>query len=85
MARTIKKIAHDLLPLSDAVTELSAIVAQLLHVIEQHASFSEETTKQYFYQGIKALDKLTLSADLIKTYLHELNEEADREGISKDD
>lgn len=83
MARTIKKIAHDLLPLSDAVTELSAIVAQLLHAIEQHATFDDSSTTHYFTQGIKALDKLTLSADLIKTYLHELNDEADRENIPK--
>lgn len=84
MAKTIKKVAHDLLPLSDAVTELGKIVAQLLHAIKQHATFDDDMTTHYFDQGIKALDKLAISADLIKTYLHELNEEADKDGIDKD-
>lgn len=84
MARTIKKVAHDLLPLSDAVTELGKIVSQLLHAIKQHATFDDEMTTHYFDQGIKALDKLAISADLIKTYLCEINDEADREKILKE-
>lgn len=84
MTRTIKKVAHDLLPLSDAVTELSTIISQLMHVIKSHATFDDDKVTVYFDQSIKALDKLVLSADLIKTYLHEINEEADRNGISKD-
>lgn len=83
MAKNIKKVTHDLLSLADAVTERGKIVAQLLHAIKQHARFDDEMTTHYFDQGLKALDKLAISADLIKTYLHELDNEADKSGISK--
>jgi hypothetical protein len=84
MARTTKRIAHDLIPLSDAVTELSSIISQLLNAIEPHATFDSQQTQQYFNECSKASEKLAISAKLIKEYVKEVNNEADKEGITKD-
>ena len=84
MAKTIKKVAHDLLPLSDAVTELSSIISQLLEAIEPHATFHEETAKKYFSDCRGASQKLTISSKLIREYIQELHVEANQEGIVKD-
>jgi hypothetical protein len=84
MARNIKKIAHDLLPLSDAISELSAIISQLLNAIEAYASFDDDKAKKYFEECSNASEKMALSAKLVRDYVLEVNEEADKEGINKD-
>ena len=85
MARSIKRIAHDLIPLSDAATELSNIITQLLNAIAPHTHFDNLTIDKYFKECLQASAKLATSSRLIKEYVHEVNEEADREGILKDD
>lgn len=84
MARTIKKIAHDLSPLSDAVTELSSIISQLLNAVKSHTQFDDPKAKDYFDECTIASEKLAISAKLIRDYVHEVDNEADKEGISKD-
>ena len=84
MARNIKRIAHDLLPLSDAVTELSSIISQLLEAIQPHTSFDDPSASKYFEECTKASEKLALSSQLIRKCVQEINDEADNEGISKD-
>lgn len=84
MARSIKKIAHDLLPLSGAISELSSIVAQLLGAIRPAVEFNDPKVDGFFEESMEALDKLTLSANLIKKYILEVDEEADRDGIKKE-
>ena len=83
MARNIKKIAHDLLPLSDAVTELSLIISQLLEALRLHATFDSPQTNKYFSECANASQKLAISAKLIRSYVKEVNNEADKEGILK--
>lgn len=83
MARTIKRIAHDLLPLSGAVTELGSIISVQLDAMENYAAF-DPAVEKYFNECRTASEKLATSAKLIKKYLEEVNNEADREGISKD-
>ncbi|OGT30385.1 MAG: hypothetical protein A3E87_01490 [Gammaproteobacteria bacterium RIFCSPHIGHO2_12_FULL_35_23] len=83
MARSIKKIAHDLIPLSDAVTELSSIISQLLEAVKPYAQFENSKASQYFDECAKASQKLAISSKLIREYVQEVNNEADREGISK--
>ncbi|MFN7098667.1 MAG: hypothetical protein ACK4PR_14095 [Gammaproteobacteria bacterium] len=84
MARTIKKVAHDLSPLSEAVTELSAIILQLLTAVKPHVQFDDPSISKYFDECIKASGKLAISAKLIKGYVCEVNDEADKENILKD-
>jgi len=84
MARNIKRIAHDLLPLSEAVTELGSIISTLLDALQNHISFDDPKAKKYFDECNKASEKLALSAQLIKKYINTVNEEADNEGITKD-
>ncbi|NNM59443.1 MAG: hypothetical protein HKM04_06460 [Legionellales bacterium] len=84
MARNIKRIAHDLIPLSDAVTELSTIISQLLDAIKPHAQFDDQNIIKYFDECVKASQKMALSSQLIKQYVHEVDKEADRERILKD-
>ena len=84
MVRTVKKVAHDLLPLSDVVTELSTIVSQLLHAVKPHAQFDNVKAGRYFDECAEASDKLAISANLIKKYVHEINEEVDNNNSLKD-
>jgi hypothetical protein len=84
MTRNIKKIAHDLLPLSEAITELSLIISQLLNTIKPHAKFDDVQSATYFDNCTEASLKLTTSAELIRTYIQKVNDEADKEGLSKD-
>ena len=84
MVRTIKKVTHDLMPLSDAVTELSALISELLKAVEPHVRFENDKAAKYFDDSVKASGNLAVSAKLIKDYLHEVDGEADREGITKD-
>lgn len=84
MARNIKKIAHDLNPLADAITELSILISQILAAIESSVNFDEAKTKKYFEDCSSASQKMALSAKLISKYVQEINREADNEGITKD-
>ncbi|MCW5589335.1 MAG: hypothetical protein KIT27_06685 [Legionellales bacterium] len=84
MTRTIKKVAHDLLPLAEVISELSAIISQLLAAIEPQANFNDKASKQYFSECSQASQKLAISAKLIQDYIRELNFEADQEGILKE-
>lgn len=84
MARNIKRIAHDLLPLSGAVIELGAIISEILDNIETHAVFDDQEIKKYFDECRNASKKLTTTATLIKKYIDAVNKEADRDGITKD-
>ena len=84
MPRNIKKIAHDLFPLCDAVTELSSLITELLSNIKPHINFVKDNSLQYFSACEKASQKLSLSAQLIRKYIVEVNNEADKKGISKD-
>lgn len=84
MARNTKRIAHDLTPLCDAVTELSAIISQLLEAVKPHAKFDDAKASKYFDECTKASQKMAVSAKLIREYIQDINDEADREGIIKD-
>ncbi len=84
MPRNIKRIAHDLIPLSDAATELSAIISELLNAIKPHVQFSDHKAAEYFQECAKASQNLAISTKLIKNYIQEVDDEADREGIVKD-
>lgn len=84
MPRNIKRIAHDLIPLSDVVTELSSIISQLLSAVRPHTQFDDPKASKYFDECTKASKKLADSAKLIREYIQKVNEEADREGITKD-
>ncbi len=84
MARTIKKIAHDLLPLSDVTSELSLLISQLLAAVKPHASLTDSKAAEYFDECAKAAQNLAVSAKLIREYIEEVNSEADSEGIVKE-
>lgn len=84
MSRNIKRIAHDLIPLSDAATELSSIITELLAAIKPRANFDNSKTEEYLEECLKASKNLAISTKLIKSYIQEVNDEADREGIVKD-
>jgi tRNA uridine 5-carbamoylmethylation protein Kti12 len=83
MARTIKKIAHDLLPLSDAITQLSDIISQQLESLNNLVEFKDPRIKEYFQECINAQQKMAASARLVREYVIEVNQEADSEGIAK--
>lgn len=83
MARTIKRVSHDLFPLSDIGTELTDIILQLLEAISPHANFSNKDIYTYFNECIEAAHNLSKNNKLINQYLKELNNEADQEGIQK--
>lgn len=83
MSKNIKRIAHDLMPLSDASKELSKIISQLMRSIKSHAKFDDPKACEYFAECIEASEKLAISTTLIKSYIQEVNDEADREGIIK--
>lgn len=83
MTKNIKQIAHDLLPLSDATTELSGLITKLLEAVKPHATFDEAKAEQYFNECINASQKMTISAKLIREYVQETNAEADKAGIQK--
>ncbi|MCK4608852.1 MAG: hypothetical protein KAT71_05190 [Gammaproteobacteria bacterium] len=84
MVKNIKKIAHDLLPLSNAITELSSIISQLLNAINPHANFDDKNAKKHLEECSEASEKMALSARLIREYVEKLNNEADIAGITKD-
>lgn len=83
MTKNIKQIAHDLLPLSDAITELSGLITELLEAVKPHSTFDEVKADQYFNECITASKKMTISAKLIREYVQETNAEADKAGIEK--
>lgn len=83
MPRNIKRVAHDLTPLSDAATELSSIISELLNAIAPHIQFDTPKAAECFDECTKASQKLALSIKLIKSYVQEVNTEADREGLIK--
>lgn len=83
MPRNIKRIAHDLIPLSDAATELSSIISELLHAVKPHVQFDNHKAAEYFEECTKASQNLAISTKLIKSYIQEVNNEADKEGIVK--
>ncbi len=84
MVRTIKRVAHDLLPLSQGNSELSLLVNKLLSGIEKHVSFDDPRAKGYFEECLKASEKMAVSARLIREYVVNLDQEAEAENISKD-
>lgn len=84
MARTIKKIAHDLSPLTDACAELSTIILEILGEIKLHAKFDDKKMFERLSECEEASRNLALSSGLIEKYIIDLNKEADREGIPKD-
>lgn len=84
MTRNIKKIAHDLSPLSEASAELSSIILQLLDTIKLHAKFDDEKMSTHLTECEEASKNLVISTSLIEKYVSELNKEADKEGILKD-
>lgn len=84
MARTIKRVSHDLLPLSLGNSELSDLVSKLLAGIKDHISFDDPRAKVYFDECLQATEKMTVSAYLIQKYVLELEQEANAENISKD-
>ena len=84
MARNIKRIAHDLIPLSDSVTELTSMISELLSAVESYTKFDNTKASNYFTECLRASKKLAISAKLIKEYVQQVNSEADREGILKD-
>jgi hypothetical protein len=84
MARNIKKIAHDLGPLSEASAELSSIIFQMLDEIKLHAKFDDEKMFNHLTECEEASKNLVISTGLIEKYVSELNKEADKEGIFKD-
>lgn len=84
MATNIKKVAHDLLPLSEAVSELSAIISELLNAIEPSTAFETNEAATYFIECVNASKKLAVSAELIRKYVQKINYEADKEGMLKD-
>lgn len=84
MARTIKKIAHDLSPLTDACAELSLIISEILDEIKLNAKFDDKKMFERLSECEEASRNLALSSGLIEKYIFDLNKEADREGIAKD-
>lgn len=82
--RNIKCIAHDLLPLSGAISELGSIISELLNNIQAHAVFDNPALEQYFLECCHASQNLTVTARLMKGYVDMINEEADREGVTKE-
>ena len=84
MARNLKQIAHDLIPLSDAATELSAVISELLSGVKPFAQFDNAKAAASFNDCTKAAQKLAISTKLIKEYVQQVNSEADRENIFKD-
>ena len=84
MARTIKRVSHDLLPLSEGNSELSSLIATLLDGIAKHVSFDDPKSKRFFDECIEASQKMAISAKLIRSYVIELDKEAENEGILKD-
>ena len=83
MARNIKRIAHDLIPLADATTELSTVISELLSAIEPHIQFDDGKAESYFQECIEASQKLAISATLVRKYISDVNHEADSQGIFK--
>ena len=84
MVRTIKRISHDLIPLSDAVSELSLLVTGLLEAVQDQLVSENSKVKGYLEECTLASQNLALSAQLIKRYIVEVDEEADRNGITED-
>lgn len=83
MARNIKRVSHDLGPLSDIGVELTDVISQLLEAVSPHINFNNKKIFNYFEQCIGAAHNLKKNNELIQQYLKELNYEADQEGILK--
>jgi hypothetical protein len=84
MTRNIKRIAHDLSPLSNAASELGTIILKLLKAIEPHANFTDDKANKYFHECIEATRNLSVSTQLIGDYIADIDKEADNNGIAKD-
>lgn len=83
MARSIKKISHDMLPLALATAETSLLVQEALKRLESFIQFNQREAKDCFEFCIEACEKMAISADLMKQYVLEVDNEAESEGITK--
>lgn len=79
MVRDIKRIVHDLTPMSDVVSELSALISKLLSSMKDEVTFVNPEAAEYFFSCLTATEKLAISAGLISRYIDELRRDAGRE------
>ncbi len=84
MPRTIKKISHDLMPLSFATAETASIVWEALKKLETHLQFDKKEVKECYNMCLSACEKMTLSVHMLKDYVVSVDQEAEREGITKE-
>jgi len=84
MARTIKKVVHDLSPITDGCVQLSSIILEILDEIKLNAKFDNKKMFDRLTECEEASKNLELCSGLIQKYVFDLNKEADREGITKD-
>ncbi len=84
MPRTIKKISHDLMPLSDASAETAALVCETLKKLAAYLEFDKKEVKECYNMCLKACEKMTISIQMVKKYVVDVDKEAEKEGITKD-
>ncbi len=83
MARTIKRISHDLTPISISAGELSALLIDMLSGIKNSIHFASKEAEQNFINSLEVAENLVISIDLIKKYVEDVDLEAAREEIEK--
>lgn len=75
MKKSVRSIAHDLLPLSGSIIELSCIISEMLTTLEKYAVFPNPEIKHHFTECYMAFDKLSTAAALIKKYIQTIDDE----------
>ncbi len=81
--RTIKKISHDLMPLAQANAETALLVQQALKNLEPYLQFNRQEALDCFNYCIAACEEMAVSADLVKKYVEEVDQEAEKASINK--
>jgi hypothetical protein len=58
-------------------------MSQLLNTLVPCVKFDNSEAKRYFSECSNACEKMSLSAKLIRKYIEDVHNEADKEGITK--
>ena len=88
MSRSIKRISHDLKPMIDGINKININLQTMLPLLFSELAPGGKVDTRIsgpLETCIDALNSLNKCAKLAEAYIQDVDAEADREGITKDD
>ncbi len=83
MARNIKQVSHDLMPIINTICDLSQDVNAMLHSLYKKIDPKGIKEREHFELLLAALESLNASSTLAQKYIEEVDAEAEAAGIGK--